>query len=532
MKKYLIVLFAFCVTSVHCAETLFGNYALNVNESSKVGDLWVFSRGDVYSGVTILTLNVGSSGVQVVESKQEQMSDSSTAVHDGIFNEILAERRRTPSVYAGKLGYVLPMYGLDDNNNYFKPEGFFSVRGIDNLIETPLKNIDAMDDLDSAMQYATYGFAFDSIAKKLWIARGAMGLGVYDISGNSPKQGSFELNIKTNLLDSAKQNYKWNANSNPQIFDVKLHPKTSELWIASSKGLWKRFIDGKISKASKTLDTSMRVTGLWMGGDPLKIIAETSNKGKESSIKGALWIYDNKKQDFVKVNFLDTALHVQKKDIYDDGDFTVSSIAFVGKNAFISVIAAGGSVSGYFKLDSLGIRAYDADENNKGKWLYGFETGATDRDVLITSMCAFPLKNDVTGLALSTYGNGISVSADSGATWTTILNRAKLSGNLGTIRMVPSVIVAGDQSLVSYKVSKNSKITIEVFSYDMRHVRTIVKSVARDADASRSTNPKVDFWDGYDKAGRACTMGVYYVRVKDNHGHVGWGKVMTLGGNK
>jgi hypothetical protein len=27
-------------------------------------------------------------------------------------------------------------------------------------------------------------------------------------------------------------------------------------------------------------------------------------------------------------------------------------------------------------------------------------------------------------------------------------------------------------------------------------------------------------------------MGVYYVRVKDNHDHVGWGKVMTLGGGR
>jgi hypothetical protein len=27
-------------------------------------------------------------------------------------------------------------------------------------------------------------------------------------------------------------------------------------------------------------------------------------------------------------------------------------------------------------------------------------------------------------------------------------------------------------------------------------------------------------------------MGIYYVRVKDNHGHVGWGKVMSLGGGR
>ena len=146
-------------------------------------------------------------------------------------------------------------------------------------------------------------------------------------------------------------------------------------------------------------------------------------------------------------------------------------------------------------------------------------------------MCAFPLSNNRTGLAIATYGNGVSVSADSGATWSVVLNRAKLSNNLGSIRMVPSVITPGDEALVSYKLGKESKITIEVFSYDMRKVRTIVKDAVRNADASRSSNPKEDFWDGRDDHGKDCTMGVYYIRVKDNHGHIGWGKAMTLGGN-
>ena len=53
------------------AETLFSNYTLNVNSTGKAGSLWVFSRGDLYSGVTLLDLNVGSTGIQVNGSKQE-----------------------------------------------------------------------------------------------------------------------------------------------------------------------------------------------------------------------------------------------------------------------------------------------------------------------------------------------------------------------------------------------------------------------------------------------------------------------------
>ena len=49
---------------------------------------------------------------------------------------------------------------------------------------------------------------------------------------------------------------------------------------------------------------------------------------------------------------------------------------------------------------------------------------------------------------------------------------------------------------------------------------------------SGKTNAKEDFWDGMDDGGRPCTMGIYYVRVKDNHGHIGWGKVMSLGGGR
>ena len=521
---------------VGAAETLFSNYAMNVTGSGNNGELWVFSRSGTYSGVTLLNLNAGSSGIQVNGSKQGQASDSMTAMQDGIYSGVLAEHRRISSGYAGKIGYVLPMYGLDDDGNHLLPAGFFSVRGTEEVQENPL-DVDhsllpeAVAE-DSAMYYAVSGFAFDSTSGRLWLARGAAGLGFYEELKSGKKQGMFQLNLKTGALDTAKVNYKWDAKNNPRVLDVKLHPETGELWMATSKGLWKRSSEGKVSKISTSLDTSARVTGIWMGGNPLTIIAETSYMQKES-MKGALWVLRKNAKDFAKVDFLDTAGKQQKKDVYDDGDYTVSGVAFIGKVAYVAV-TSGGSVSGFFRLDSTGVRAWETDDDGKNNWLYGFETGATDRDAIITSICSFPLDTKTEGLALATYGNGISVSADSGKTWTTILNRAKLGGDLGTIRMVPSVITSGDgdQSLVSYKVSKDSKITIDVFSYDMRKIRTIVKDAPRSADKSRSTNPKEDFWDGKDKAGRPCAMGVYYVRVKDNHGHIGWGKVMTLGGHK
>jgi hypothetical protein len=354
---------------------------------------------------------------------------------------------------------------------------------------------------------------------------------VYDVSGkNGAKDTTFVLNLKTNKLERLKDNAELDLKNNPEIFDVRVHPETGDLWLATAKGIWVKSSDG-LKNVSKNLKDS-RVTGLWMGGEPLQIIAETAYK-KDDNVVGGLWrMYGEKATDFSKVNFLDTAGKVQKKDIYDEADYTVGDVAFLGKNAFVLVRAVGGSISGYLKLDSLGAHAWEQDDDGKLQWLYGYETGATDRKAIIMSMCTFPLTKDRMGLAIATRGNGVSVSADSGATWSVVLNRAKLNNNLGSIRMVPSVITPGSEALVSYKVGRESKITIEVFSYDMRKVRTIVKDAVRNADASRSTNPKEDFWDGKDKTGRPCTMGVYYVRVKDNHGHVGWGKVMTLGGHK
>lgn len=514
-------------------ETLFSNWAFSVAPGGDYGSLWVFSRGDMNSGVTRLDLKVSASGqVQVSGTEQGPLSDSVTAVHDGIFTDVNANHRRVPAENAGRLGLVYPMYGLDNNGNLLQPEGIVSVRSTEDIFETPLELPSAADELDSAMMYAVSGLAYDSTRKTLWIARGMLGLTGYDISrgANDPKEFRLIFDRENKTLDTLKLNASKDLKKYTEVFDVALDPNTRDLWMATARGLWVLSADGKLASASKVLD-SMRVTGVWVGGEPLMVVAETQAQGKES-MKGGLWRkYVEKSDDFAKVPFIDVKGNSQKKDVYDNADYTVSNVAFVGKQALVAVRTVGGSVTGLLRVDSLGVRAYESDEE-ESQWLFGFEMGVTDRDVMICDIAAFPLEKNTTGLAVATYGNGISVSADTGRTWTPILNRAKLSGNLGTVRMVPSVITAGSESLVSYKVSKDSKITIEVFSYDMKKVRKIVKSAPRFADASRSTNAKEDVWDGLDDYGNPCAMGVYYVRVKDNHGHVGWGKVMTLGGSK
>lgn len=525
--KYTVTLAALAAQAF-AAETLFSNLAFMVAPGSSAGKLYVFSRGDVASGMTELTLKATSLGVTVENSKQLSVGDTMTTVQDSIFIDTRAERRRIPATNAGDLGLVFPMYGLDNNKSFAKPVGIFSARSINRIVETPLDNPSYIDELESPMETAATGFSYDSSAKILWIARGAAGVSRYDISQsvNNPDIEEYLVNKKNSKFQKVSLDIEYSASKNPSIHDVKIHPQTRDLWLATEKGLWIK--SGETLKVHKSLDTTKRVTGIWMGGEPFQIIVETS-KSSDEGVQGTLWRSTDSK-NFKKVKFLDTTGTVQKKDIFENSNYTVSDIAFLGNKAFIGVSSTGGKESGYLLMDSTGIQAWETDDSDGSQWLNGFEKGVTDRDVIITSITTFPLSSHATGIAVGTYGNGISVSADSGATWTSILNRAKLGADLGTIRMVPSVISEGEQSLVSYKVSKSSKITIDVFSYDMRKVRTIVKDASREADKSRSTFAKEDFWDGKDKNGRYCTMGVYYVRVKDNHGNIGWGKVMTLGG--
>ena len=477
-------------------EILFSNWAVSVAPGPGDGQLWVYSRGEVNQGVALLNLNLDASRkVKVGKPQVEPVDNEFSAVHYQTYADKLAERRRFPMESAGDLGVVLPMFGLDEEDHFLEPRGFFSLREA-GTIPTPLDMPALVESIENPMDYAVSGFAYQPSKKVKMPAAGTSDFSKY--------------------LD---------------IFDLEQNPETGDLWIATAQGLWMQSATGDVVSASKALEKE-RVTGVWIGGKPLQAIVETSSLHK-GVLTGALWRKIlGTKDDFKKVVFLDSAGKIQKKDVYDNADYTVTGVAFMGDKAYVGVWVAGGSVSGYLLLDAKGVRTHGKGTESTDLWLNGFETGVTDRDAIITSITNFPLNAKTMGLAVATDGNGISVSADSGKTWTPVLNRARLGGNLGSVRMVPSVIVAGGESLVSYKVGKDSKITIEVFSYDMRRVRKIVSGAPRSADESRSTNAKEDFWDGMDDAGRPCTMGIYYVRVKDNHGHVGWGKVMSLGGGR
>lgn len=525
--KKLLCLTAISATALFATKNdgFSSNFTYSAGPGPSTGALWVVSRGTSGSGVTLVNLNFSAGNVSVAKMQNEILPDSLTPVQDGVFSDITAEHRRTPFARAGKLGFVVPLI-VESDSGYLNPWGYFSARAANTVSTKKLSAPKGEFPELSEMSHAISAFAFDSAASVLWMARGIYGLHKEDISAgiNSPVRSDFAVNAKSLRLDSLKSSSQIDTVKNPAVFGVARHPDGT-LYLATANGLF--LFDENLQELSRTgvkaLDTA-RVTGIWIGGEPLQIIVETSERKKTSTEDKLYRSYGG--GAFKEVAFRDTAGKIQK-NVYDKNDWTTSDIAFIGDKAFLSVQAVEGSASGLLKLDSAGAIPY-SDETNQ--WLYGLDAGVVDRNVEITAVTAFPLTAKITGLAVCTNGAGISVSADTGKTWTPIMNQTAVKKDLGSIRMIPSVIGADNQSIVSYKVSKPSKITIEVFSYDMRKIRTIVKDAERPASDTRSTLSSEDFWDGRDDAGNAATMGIYYVRVKDNHGHVGWGKAMTLGG--
>ena len=144
-------------SALAATETLFSNSAFSVAPGPEEGTLWVLSRGDVASGMTLLNLKVGKDDVvQVVKSKQELLASDESAVQDGIFTDGLAEHRRIPYAIAGKLGLVLPRFGEDSDGHYLVPQGFFSVRRLDgrSIYASPIEFPAEVEELDTAMDYA------------------------------------------------------------------------------------------------------------------------------------------------------------------------------------------------------------------------------------------------------------------------------------------------------------------------------------------------------------------------------------------
>ncbi|NLE02743.1 MAG: hypothetical protein GX640_22995, partial [Fibrobacter sp.] len=83
-----------------------------------------------------------------------------------------------------------------------------------------------------------------------------------------------------------------------------------------------------------------------------------------------------------------------------------------------------------------------------------------------------------------------------------------------------------------YDLSKDAKVTIRVYDYNMDLVKTIISSRARKAGKNggphgRSTVESEDWWDGRVKSGKMASPGVYYYKITTDIGEHAFGKIVV-----
>jgi hypothetical protein len=519
------------------AESLVSNFTFALCPGAFPGQLWVLARGDVSNGLTRVYVTGSGANLQVASFESVLFPKDVFGVQDEVFSSVTGEHRRSLLLRDGTT-LLVQAFGLDENNASILPQGYIRVQGAD-AVEFPVSaaglGVDAAAAWPTPLTVSMADVAFDR-GGLVWCARGPWGLSLSparatEWSDVAIGEGSAALllNPKKALWDTLSEGDEVDTLSHLSIWALALDSVSGTFWAGSEKGLWKGNRDSSsVHKLKLGVSDSLRITGIWRSAAG-QIFVES---GVRSIVKGksgsntktisSLWRSVDDGKTFTAVNLP-----------YDSLDISVSSVAFLGDDAWLAVQGIENNWSGLLRINSKGPVAWAdslrlPDREDASNWIWGLDARVIDRDAFITGVSTFPLVSGM-GLAVSTYGAGISVSADSGKTWRAILNQTPVKGGLAEVRTVPSVMRYGSGSAINYRLDQQSKVTIEVFGYEMRKVRTVVRNATRAADPIRSSNAREDYWDGRDDAGNYVTVGMYYVRVRDNHGHEAWGKAMWLG---
>jgi hypothetical protein len=83
-----------------------------------------------------------------------------------------------------------------------------------------------------------------------------------------------------------------------------------------------------------------------------------------------------------------------------------------------------------------------------------------------------------------------------------------------------------------YNLSKDAKVTIRVYDYNMDHVKTVIDGKFRKAGNNggpmgRSTVESEDFWDGKNEGGKMVAPGIYYYKISTDKGERAFGKMIV-----
>lgn len=134
--------------------------------------------------------------------------------------------------------------------------------------------------------------------------------------------------------------------------------------------------------------------------------------------------------------------------------------------------------------------------------------------------------------------NGLGRSEDQGQTWRVVkslvrprsLDQGELVGEAGPADSLATYAAPNpfapsrEQARIVYSLSQDALVTIEIYDFASRRVRTLLEEEAR---AGRQ-NYASDTWDGRDDEGALVANGVYFYRIELDSGQQALGKVVVL----
>lgn len=161
----------------------------------------------------------------------------------------------------------------------------------------------------------------------------------------------------------------------------------------------------------------------------------------------------------------------------------------------------------------------------------GYESAPTINDIL------FIPKTDSSGILWVATSSGLFVSPNevpgkAGQGPLTCIKRVvSVKSGMKQVFASPGVLKDGVVRFV-YNLSKDAKVTIKVYDYNMDLVKTVIEDQPRlsgdhAAESGRSNNKALDVWDGTNKSGKIVAPGVYYFKITSDNGDRAFGKVVV-----
>tara|TARA_B110000483_G_scaffold242444_1_gene328325 strand:- start:4790 stop:6298 length:1509 start_codon:yes stop_codon:yes gene_type:complete len=298
--------------------------------------------------------------------------------------------------------------------------------------------------------------------------------------------------------------------------DFKLWSESGE-YLASSEGVWKKQGSGYVQK----LDPEIEFYTLFNGSQYLEAAdSETDKSSIQYKVPNSnRWI------DVIS-SYWDSENPWQKAV-----EKTISSFAMWDETLWVAGMSLDGQSKGLLKIESGELMIPVDEKAFQVKDLFYYIDQGLVPDTREISGVAILEKSNTKILLASTLGFGVAYTVDNGENWKALLNRTEVAGGLKEVRIIPSIMTQKDEKIqIAYKLTRDSKIHIEVYNYNMEKVRDIQKNAWRLKDPIRSNDPRLDVWDGKDNDGKAASPGPYYILVKDNRDHKVWSKCLKLSG--